>query len=422
MDYTMNSSEKAILRELAKKQLELAHQEKNQQRIREWYLHNELKGEKPMVQLELWTFHEEVIDPRLRCESPFARKLETMLYQNFSNQELFDDDQVTPDYFGMNYDTEFRLFDIPVVTEHIHETGQEEGLGHRFVPQIEDLEDDYDKLKTTYFSVDLESTRKKLEAAEEAFGDILPVRMKMDCLYSVPTQMLVHIMGMEQMLFNMMDYPELFREMMDRIAEDTLSYYRMLEEKKLILPTTGFEWVGNGTWAFTNELPKSAEEAGRPLTSKDVWGFMDSQETVGISPEMFEELVFPCYQKIAGQYGLLSYGCCEPVDPIWDNCLSKLSNLRKVSISAWCDEEKMGERLRGSKVIYHRKPSANFLGVDRYLDEDAFRKHIRKSLNAARGCKMEFTQRDVYTIHHDVPKAKRYIEIIREEIENNWKN
>ena len=125
---------------------------------------------------------------------------------------------------------------------------------------------------------------------------------------------------------------------------------------------------------------------------------MDSQETVGISPDMFEEFIFPCYQKIASQFGLLSYGCCEPVHPIWERCLSKLPNLRKISISPWCDEEYMGEQLRGSHVIYHRKPSPNFLGVDEILDEDAFRAHIRRSLTAAAGCEMEITQRDVYTI------------------------
>jgi len=72
-------------------------------------------------------------------------------------------------------------------------------------------------------------------------------------------------------------------------------------------------------------------------------------------------------------------------------------------------------------VIYHRKPSPNFLGVNPTLDEEAVRAHIRKSLQAARGCKMEITQRDVYTIHNDIAKARRYVEIIRQEIENHWK-
>lgn len=33
---------------------------------------------------------------------------------------------------------------------------------------------------------------------------------------------------------------------------------------------------------------------------------------------------------------------------------------------------------------------------------------------------MEITQRDVYTINRDVKKAKRYVDIIKEEIVNCW--
>ncbi len=244
--------------------------------------------------------------------------------------------------------------------------------------------------------------------------------MGMDCLYSVPTQMLVHFMSMENMMFNMYDYPELFKEMMDRIAEDTLAYYKFLEEKRLILPTVSYEGVGQGTWAFTKELPDYDQVGKRGFTPKDVWGFMDSQETVGISPEMYEEFIFPCYKKISSQYGILSYGCCEPVHPIWDNCISKLENLRKVFISPWCDEQFMGERLRGGKVIYQRKPSPNFLGVGTELDEEAFRKHMDETLEAAKGCKLEITQRDVYMINKDISKARRYVSIIREEIAKHW--
>ena len=80
----------------------------------------------------------------------------------------------------------------------------------------------------------------------------------------------------------------------------------------------------------------------------------------------------------------------------------------------------MAERLRGKRIIFHRKPSPNFLGVDKQLDEQAFREHIRNTLTAAKGCTLEITQRDVYTIHNDEEKAKCYVAIIREEIENHW--
>lgn len=224
MAYVISAQDRAILRELAKKQLELANREENKRRIKEWYLHNALQGEKPMIHLEMGSFEQEIIPDRMRCEGAFARTLEKKLLCNFLNQELFDDDRVTPDYFPMNYDTHFNLFNIPVKVDHVDDGKGNVSVGHHFVPTLRDLEEDWEKIGETDFGVDIEATEQKKAAAEEVFGDILPVRLQMDCLYSVPTQMLVHIMSMEDMMFNMYDYPDLFKQLMDRIAEDTLAY------------------------------------------------------------------------------------------------------------------------------------------------------------------------------------------------------
>lgn len=418
MKYEVSTQERQILRELAKKQAFYANQECNLKRREEWYRHNEQQGERPLVHLEMGTFEQEILPERMRCTGEFARQIERTLYGNFLNQELFDDDRVTPDYYGMGYDSFFTLFGLPVKVEGARDAAGNASVGHHFIPQIQDLEEDWDKLGETQFGVNPRDSLERKAALEEVLGDILPVRLEGSCLYSVPTQMVVHLMSMETMMFSMYDYPELFKEMMERIADDTLAYYRLLEREGLILPTTGGGFLGQGSWCYNHTLPQG--KAPGSYTTGDVWGFMDSQETVGISPEMFEEFIFPCYKKISESFGLLSYGCCEPVDPVWDNCISKLANLRKVSISPWCNEEYMGERLRGSKIIFHRKPSPNYLGTGTTLDEEAFRSHIRKSLRAARGCSMEITQRDVYTINRDVKKAKRYVDIIKEEIVNCW--
>ena len=62
------------------------------------------------------------------------------------------------------------------------------------------------------------------------------------------------------------------KEMMGRIADDTLAYYKMLEERTPDPSTTTFEGVGQGTWSFTTELP--AGMSGKtPVQTKDVWGF-----------------------------------------------------------------------------------------------------------------------------------------------------
>jgi len=226
--------------------------------------------------------------------------------------------------------------------------------------------------------------------------------------------MVLRLMGMENMYVAMHEYPDEFKQMMQMLTDDYLRFFRMLEEGGHLLPTVGFENVNQNSFAFTEELP-----ADIPLKTTGIWGYLNSQESVGISPDMYAEFVFPYYSEIARQFGLLSYGCCEATDPVWDS-VRTLKNLRKLSIPVWSNEEYMGEQLRGSKVIYQRKPSAYTIGVDKVLNESFIREHITKTLRAAHGCALEITQMEVYTVHNDATKVKRYVQIIRECIENEW--
>ena len=135
---------------------------------------------------------------------------------------------------------------------------------------------------------------------------------------------------------------------------------------------------------------------------------------------MFGEFFFPYYLDVARNFGLLCYGCCEPVHKIWEKYISKLPGLRKVSISPWCDEGYMGEALKGSNVIYHRKPSPNYVGVGKELDEAGFCKHIIKTMKCARGCKLEISFRDVYTLEANIQKPRRAVQIVRELTGKYW--
>lgn len=411
----VTAHDKAILREVARKQLEYAHSERNMKTQQEWYRHSRFEKGSPMIHLELWTFGHEIIPKRLQCETELGRRIETSLYSNFLNFEIFGDDRVVPDYFPIAWDIYFDLFDIRIESIHASD-GKGSDLGHQFQHVISNLQEDTAKLKPSTYGVRREKTLQYKDFVDDIFGDILPTKMQMGSLDASPTQKLVHMMGMETMLFSMYDYPDLFKEVMNRVADDYIAHFKWMEKEGLLFPTTDKELLCQGSFCFTQDLPNRTDQ----LTTKEVWGYMDSQETVGISPEMFDEFIFPCYEKISKIFGLLSYGCCEPVHSFWEKNISKMTNLRKVSISPWCDEAYMGAQLKGKKIVYLRKPSPNFLGVDEVLNENAFRKHIQNTLKAAQGCQLEFAQRDVYTIHNSEKKAKRYIDIIRDEIEKNW--
>lgn len=402
--------DRRILRDTAKLQREYASLPKMAKLKEEWTLHNTLRGKRPMISVEIGTFFGDVISPFLNCEGEQARSIESALYFNMLNHILFDDDTPVQDYFPISYQPYFKPFNIDEQVVRL-----ENSLGHHFVEQIKDFKTDCHLLQKSAYGIDKKVHISYMNLVDDLFGDILPVKLIGSSLVSCMTQNFVHIMSMETMFMAMFDAPEEFKAAMNQLSDDYISYFKLLESEGVLLPTARGEHLNQGSFCYTDELPNCGS-----ITTKDVWGYLDSQETVGISPDMFAEFIFPYYQKVASCFGLLSYGCCEPVDSIWKPCLSKLENLRKLSISPWCNEEYMGEQLQGKPVIYLRKPSPNYLGVEKELDEDALRTHIQKTVKAARGCHLEFAQRDVYTIHHNPKKVKRYVEILREETESTY--
>ena len=406
----MTQKELRRLRDLAKEQAEIAAKPEMQKLREEWTALNDCAAARPMVTVELRTFAEDLLPQIMECESEDARKLEWMLLSNIVNHKYFGDDSFVRDHIPVTPGGGVKAFDLDVKVERTS------GLGHHFVSQIFDLEEDIEKIKPSGITLEpMEEVRKRRDALNEIFGDILPAKITGQALYAVPTQNIVHLMSMEDMYVAMYDTPDLFKQMMDRLADDYCRYFDLLERENRLLPTVSSEHLGQGTYCFNSILP------GENVTkTTQVWGYMDSQETTGISPAMYREFIFPFYKKIFDRFGFFSYGCCEAVDPIWEGCLENVENLRRVSISPWCNEEVMGERLRGRKTVYHRKPSPNFLGVGNALDEDALRAHIKKTLLAAKGCTLEFTQRDVYAVSRSFEKVRRYVEIIREECARHW--
>lgn len=411
---SISKNDQVVLRDLAKKQMDYAQSPEMKNLTELWYKHNDLKGERPMFTIEMWTFNDD-IPKNYKCTTEYGREIESTFHSIMNNYEIIGDDKVIPPFLPVSINTWFKPFDIDV--EIVHAAGS---LGHKFVYKIDDLEEDFANLKkSTFGSSGREEALGRESILEEIFGDILPVKLTGNCLSSEPTQDIVHIMGMENMLFSMCDYPDTFHKLMERLSDDYIEYFKWMKAQHLLVSTSSYGNLSQGSLCYTAQLPDDSKPY-ESLEMRDVWGYMDSQETVGISPDMYNEFIFPYYKKISDLFGLLSYGCCEPVHPIYDRCLSKCENLRKISISPWCDEELMGERLRGSNIIYLRKPSPNYLGVTKEFDADAWRKHILNTLKAAKGCKLEIVQRDVYSLGGNLEKLKRATQIVKELIEEHW--
>ncbi|MCL2462150.1 MAG: hypothetical protein FWF44_05740 [Defluviitaleaceae bacterium] len=405
-----------IIRDLAKKQAEMSRAPRMDGLRRDWELHGAFgAGSRPMVLIETGTFADEVIPRLMECEGDEARRIEWQLRANIINAERFGDDTIVRDHWPVGCFWDFVPFGVDVKVEHTSDSAGNASLGHHFVSAVSDLEEDFHKLGKSRFSADMPGTLRHIDRLNELIGDILPARLTGNSLYSGPLMAIVHIMKMEDMYTAMYDYPELFHKMMDMLTNDYLEFFDLLETEKVLLPTLGDCTVCQGTYCYNDELPRT----GEGLMTPQVWGYMDAQEASGLSPDMYMEFVAPYYRRIAERFGLLSYGCCEAVHPIWEPFLSGLANLRKVSVSPWCDEEFIGERLRGRRVSYLRKPSPNLLSVGAELDEDEVSKAMDKTVSAAKGCSLEIIQRDVYRINNTWEKVRRYVELIRKSCEKH---
>jgi len=403
----ISRQEKTYLRDLAKEQLELSQLPLMQKRVHEWTLHNSLQGQRPMIHFEMRMIADKGFNPECKCESESARIIERTILSAMANHKMVGDDRVVTNDFVCHYKSQMIPFNMRVKRE---ETG---GVGFHIINQIESL-DSLEQIKPSLTDYDIEGSYQWKDFVKDIIGDILNVRMGMNGFYVCLTNDIVHRMGMENMFMSIYDNPDNFHYMMNSLSDDYVAHIKELQQRGMICANNKNDFVAQGSFGFCRDLPDNA------LKTSDCWGYMDSQETVGIGADMFDEFFFPYYKKVADYFGLLSYGCCEPVHGIWRS-LSKFTNLRKISISPWCDEEYMGEALRGRDVIYLRKPSPNYIGVGKNLDEADFREHVRKTLYAANGCKLEFAFRDVYTLDGNLSKPKRVVAIVREEIENLWR-
>ena len=152
-------------------------------------------------------------------------------------------------------------------------------------------------------------------------------------------------------MMDMIDRPRLIHRLMSLLRDGTLRKLDLLQERGLLSLNNDGTYVGSGGFGWTHELPQP-DFAGQ-VRSADMWGFAESQETVGVSPDMFGEFVLPYQLPILERFGLNCYGCCEPLDKRW-HVVSGSQPAARVGV-AWANCADMAEKL-GNRYIFSCKP------------------------------------------------------------------
>jgi len=209
----------------------------------------------------------------------------------------------------------------------------------------------------------------------------------------------------------MCNNPDEIHRLMAFLRDDHLALLDWFEKEQLLTLNNENDYIGSGSMGYSSALPHTNWLPGNPVRFDDVWGLLESQETSEVGPDQFAEFVFQYQEPIANRLGRVYYGCCEGLHLKWP-VIRSLKNLKRVSISPWCNQEFMAESL-GKNYIFSRKPNPTNVSM-RDFDEAIIRKDITRTLEIAEGCNIEFIMKDVHTLADEPERLARWVMITRE--------
>ncbi len=403
--------ERQVLRDLAERWQEIAARPVMAERKRLWTALKDLRPERPLFLFETGLLEDYVAPGELTCASPDLREVEGRMRLVIRHAEEVGDDLVVEPRMTLFWDVEQSDYGVPVdCTRAVDSQGGSQGYHYNHpVRRPEDAA----KLQPRTRRVLREKTFERRRLLEDQFGDILPVEIRgIGAPLPAITADLFRLIGNENLLTWPFDAPEVLRGIVSYLRDDRLAHYRWLESEGLIASNSDSQLVGSGSPGFTTSLPSA--DASAPARLRDIWAWVESQETTMMSPAMFADFFLPAMAEVAALFGLIYYGCCEPVHDRFELVAAAMPHIRAVSVSPWCDQERVAAML-GRARVFSRKPRpwllsgahADWRGVEEDLDA---------TLRAARDCCLEIICRDVYRIDGDRPRLRRWADLIRSRV------
>ena len=404
----MNAKDRDVLRELAKEIAEIAALPVQQETISLWKALNGLKPVRPMVTIDQVAWHEMNVDGELtlRTKDEFCRDIETRLRRTLYQWKHMRVDMVVEPFIDIRKVIRGDDFGIQTIDETAVTDAANDVVGHRFIDQLA-TGDDLHKIRMPVVSLDEAGTAEVEAKAHEVFDGILTVRMQgRQTLFFAPWDRIVTWHGPENTLMDLAMRPDFMHRVMARLTDAYLSMLDQLEEKGLLGHSQG---VVHCSGAYTDDLPAPGFDASRPR-ARDLWTPGMSQIFSSVSPAMHKEFDIDYSVRWYSRFGLVYYGCCEPLDGKMD-IVRTIPHLRKVSMSPWVDVER-GAGGIGRDFVFDRKPSPAFLARDSW-DPWAVRRDLAETMEACKrhGCPLEYNLKDISTVRYQPQRLWEWADV-----------
>jgi hypothetical protein len=403
----MPKNDRTVLRELSRQVAEIAASPKQQETISLWKALNGLKPVRPMVMIDQMPWHELNVGDELtlRCESRAAQGIERSFREAVYRWKHMPADFVVERTFGVGRVVTGWDFGIKADDDRAVSDPQNSVVGHLYHDQLQ-TETDLEKIRIPVLGFDREATAKWVADMRELFGDILDVKEEFGSPMFNIWDAIVMWRGAENVLIDLGERPEFMHKLMARASS---AFIAVLDQFENLGAMTGPQrWI-HCTGAFTDELPAAGYVPGR-ARARDMWTCGMAQIFSSVSPAMHQEFELDYMAPVYARFGLVYYGCCEPLDKKMD-IVKKIPNVRKISMSPWVDVDAGAERI-GREYVFSRKPSPAFLATDEW-NPRAVEKDLRETVAACRrhGCPLELILKDISTVRYQPQRLWEWVDI-----------
>ena len=397
----------AIVRELAARVSEIAALPVQDEKRALWRKLNALRPERPMVMIDQVCWNEMHLGDELtlRCADPECRAYEEQLRRILYQWKHFPVDMVVEPFVHVPKAICGIGFGVTVHEDVAITDPTNDVMGHRYANQFE-TDDDLNKIHMPQVWHDTAETARRLTLAHELFDGLMEVRPRGADLNLSLWDPIATWMGVQNACLTLADRPEYMHRLVSRMTDGFMSMLDQLEQQGLLCQPQS---LIHCTGAWTDELPAPGYDPQRPRT-QDIWMMGLAQMFATVSPRMFREFEVDYTSRLAARFGLVYYGCCDPLDGKM-NEVRLLPHVRKVSMSPWVNQERGAAEI-GQQYVFSRKPSPALLAWDTFDPE-----RVREDLLATRraceqhGCPLEIILKDISTVRYEPQRLFKWAEV-----------
>lgn len=407
----------AVLRELANRYAQIVA-EMEPKNV--WDLHaslNDLCPKRPIVLIDELPWHELNTEGflTLRCQDPDFRRAEELLRKTIFRHTYFPGDMLVRPYFPVEKVIHTTGIGVDV-HEEVRATDTANNIvSHRYENQFDSIED-VEKLHNPVISYDAEASMRLYGKISAAIGDILPVKLVGEAsgygLGHKAWDIIATVMRMDNLLYALVDEPEMMHALVGKLTDIFIDTVRQYEELNLLDADSAY---CHCSAAASRDLLKEPVDYAH-IKAKNVWGRGLAQILATVSPAMHDEFDIQYAIRALAPFGLVYYGCCEPLDRKID-VVKKIPNLRKISITPWADIHRAAEAVGRDYVISAKPNPANLP----YAAEnpERIREELRTILDACRqnGTPCELLLKDISTAGYNLQNLVVWNRIAMEEVQ-----